>query len=84
MRATCLVAASQRAAELLEAGKKACEPIGFAWFRRHAGLVPSRMASRARRYFFSMPSFRRNGSSERLRPRNFSMDSFTSRESPGS
>ena len=34
-------------------------------------------------YFFSIPIFLRKGSSERLRPRNFSMDSFTSRESPG-
>src|ERR1017187_5854293 len=35
-------------------------------------------------YFCSMPIFLRNGSSERLRPRNFSMDMFASRESPGS
>ena len=35
-------------------------------------------------YFFSMPIFFKNGSSDRLRPRNFSMDSFTSRELPGS
>lgn len=35
-------------------------------------------------YFVSMPIFFKNGSIERLRPRNFSMDSLTSRESPGS
>jgi hypothetical protein len=33
---------------------------------------------------FSIPIFFKNGSRERLRPRNFSIEIFTSRESPGS
>ena len=48
-----------------------------------AAVAERRVKQRASCYFCWIPIFLRNGSRERLRPRNFSMDTFASRESPG-